>query len=413
MLKDLLETAQLTKGACAKIIGVSPRVLDEWIAGQKTIPAGYARSLSELFGTPVPALARRGELPSPTQMAGVWFRMREDRVSATDRTYVAVLRRLAHSCDQFECATTGSSPSMMWRNVFWGAKRKAMDETASPAEQGRIAARALRTERGLSQGATGIGSVFRQHLRHLGVLVVETPVPDSKIEGCSFYVQSGPQAIRPSIFANSFRSSWFHRNFVLCHEIAHLIFDAESEGASIDFKTEDESSIGSLSESVTEQRADAFAQEMLVPASVLRHVAQASGINWKRLEAEDLATLVAKLEVEARVILRAAVEGKFLDAEGAARAQTLDYRAHLEQLTERALPAMKYFGRHPEKKSDWLEKRTATAVGVPLYLPPSYVQAVVGAVERGTVSWSKGAELLMVDRRTFMERFGDRVPGIE
>jgi Zn-dependent peptidase ImmA (M78 family) len=410
MLNDLLEKTQLSRDACARIVGVSTRILDEWIAGQRRIPTGYARSLSELFGVPH-TVFQQHDGAAAEQMAGVWFRMREDRVakrvSSRDRTYVGVLRRLANHYDQFERATTGSSPSMMWHSVFADAKRNALSESSSPAEQGRVAARSIRTERGLSQGAVGIGSVFRQNLRKLGIVIVETPVAESKIEGCSFYVQSDKAIRRPCVFANSFRSTWFHRNFVLCHEIAHLIFDAESEGASIDFKVDEDP------DSVTEQRADAFAQEMLVPASVLRHTAQAAGIQWTSLKPEDLATLVAKIEVEARVILKAAVDSKLIDSEVAAAAQGYEIQTLLEQKTERALPATKYFHRFPEKRADQLEKRIATAAGVKLYLPSAYVQSVVEAMERGTISWAKAAELLIIDRDTFMERFGDRVPVVE
>jgi hypothetical protein len=39
-----------------------------------------------------------------------------------------------------------------------------------------------------------------------------------------------------------------------------------------------------------------------------------------------------------------------------------------------------------------------------------YVKAVVDAVGSGIVSWSKGAELLMIDRQTYLQRFGDQLP---
>lgn len=406
MLKNLLDTARLSKGACASIIGVHPSQFDEWLAGKKRIPTGYARILSAMLGVPVAALDPRADASAADQMPGVWFRLRDESITDRDRTYIALIRRLAHLYDQFEGAT--NSPSIVWRSAFASAEAEAFRVSASPAEQGRVAARALRAAGGLTKGASGIASVLRGHLRQLGLMIVETPVPRSKIEGCSFYVQSG-QAVRPCIFANTFSNTWFRRNFVICHETAHLVFDAMAAGASIDFATDEHSA----AESVAEQRADAFAQEMLAPANVVRHIGQAEGIDWKALTPDDLAVLVAKIEVEARLVLKAAVEANLIDVESAERARGFDIQSRLEQLTERALPAVKYLAMHESRRGDWLEKRTTNAAGVPLRLPTAYVRAVVDAVESGTINWSKGAELLIVDRDTFMDRFGDRVPAAE
>jgi Zn-dependent peptidase ImmA (M78 family) len=91
---------------------------------------------------------------------------------------------------------------------------------------------------------------------------------------------------------------------VILHELAHLIFDLGSEGAALDvFDTPPSKN------EISEQRAEAFAQETAAPREVLAHIAQSHGISWKSpLTAEKLAVLVAATHVEPRLIARAAVE---------------------------------------------------------------------------------------------------------
>ena len=93
-------------------------------------------------------------------------------------------------------------------------------------------------------------------LRTLGILVIESPVK-SAVEGCAFSVGSESGAT-PSVFANSYKSTWFRRNAVMMHEVGHAIFDLESEQISIDYKDES-------SDELKELRAQTFAQECLVP----------------------------------------------------------------------------------------------------------------------------------------------------
>lgn len=77
--------------------------------------------------------------------------------------------------------------------------------------------------------------MFRGNLRNKGILVIESSAQDSILEGCSFYV--GPSgAERPCVFANSYRTTWFRRNRILMHELAHAIFDVESDIATLDFE---------------------------------------------------------------------------------------------------------------------------------------------------------------------------------
>ena len=100
------------------------------------------------------------------------------------------------------------------------------------------------------------------------------------------------------------------------HELAHAIFDIESEAAAIDFRDE-------VSETdVKEVRAEAFAAETLVSSEMLRHLQSMLGLHWDALSVENLASLVAYSQVELKILLRSARDYGFIGAGLVERAQT-------------------------------------------------------------------------------------------
>lgn len=401
MLKQFLEAAELTPAQCAGALGVDVETFRSWLEDASSIPNLYGQALAAMLGITLTDL-RDTHRRSDDSVPAIWFRLRHENVTEADRTYVALIRRLAFLYDQFEQAM--QTPSVLWETIFQGV-RNATPETSSPREQGKRAAQVFRTTTGLQHGARGIGEVFRGNLRQMGILVVETPLPASKIEGCSFVVASPltQPGKRPCIFANTHANTWFRRNFVLLHEVCHLIFDDRSTGLSIDFADTN------VAHDVAEERADAFAQEMLVPTVVLKNEAQRNGIHWDSLDAEGLARLVAETHAEQRVVLRAARSEGLIEDEQYKRLLDASIAPTLSQMSERALTSIQYFKRFPEQKAT-LENRKTTIPSVTLRLPASYVKAVTEAAKLGTVSVGKAAEFLMIDRRTFATRFPDFVP---
>lgn len=412
MLQAVLQSVRLSQEACARLLGVTPSIVAEWAAGQRTMPASYARNLGGILGVSPESLLRetRGTVSDADLAPPIWFKLRDARLQDSDREYIALIRQLAFLIDQLETVT--NAPPVVWDSAF-SAIRTSIDRDAPPREQGRQAARVLRQERGLRQGASGIGLVLRGALRSMGIIVVEAPLHPSPLGGCSFYVAAtSPKRSRPCIFANTHSTTWFKRNAIIVHEVDHLIFDARSSGASLDFRdTDTVSALDSMAsdaaqEIISEERAEAFAQEMLIPGEVIRHTSK--GVHWRNATANDLASIVAATQVEQGMVVKAAVDAGLLDAIDAPRVRDLDISAILPTLTERALPAFQYFSRHPETKG-LLEKRL-TETTPSIRLPTTYVKAVIDAVAAGTIAWSKGAELLMVGRHTFQQRFGELIP---
>jgi Zn-dependent peptidase ImmA (M78 family) len=237
----------------------------------------------------------------------------------------------------------------------------------------------------------------------MGVLLIETPIPESQLEGCSFYIGS-PANERPCIFANIHNTTWFRRNVVLMHEVGHAIFDSESSGASLDFGgPEDESDF-------SEHRSQAFALEALIPIEVLRHTAQSHGIRWEAIQAQELARLVADTGVEQKTIITAAEEAELIDSELAARYRSMDIGSILRMLTDRALSTQEYIQKvGPTAAGNWVGKRTTTIPSRKLRLPSSWIRSVLQACSDNEISKGKAAEYLMIDEDSFEERFGSDV----
>ena len=193
------------------------------------------------------------------------------RVNRRGRECVVLIRQLGHYLNELENVTR--SRSVQWRSLFESI-REATDLQAAPREQGRSAAKMLREATSFGHGAKGNGEILQGVLRSLGVLVFETPIKDSHVEGCSFYVGT-QSAARPCVFSNTHHVNWFRRNMVLIHKVGHAIFESAFVGASLDFLDRTDSS------DPLELRAQAFAQECLIPKSVLVHIAQTNGISGR------------------------------------------------------------------------------------------------------------------------------------
>jgi hypothetical protein len=58
----------------------------------------------------------------------------------------------------------------------------------------------------------------------------------------------------------------------------------------------------------------------------------------------------------------------------------------------------------------WIARNRTTSLGTRrLRLPAGYVKQIIDAANAGEISVGKAAEMLMMDRYTFAERFGDSV----
>ncbi len=191
MLDRVLEATGLDAQACARLLGISPITFGEWLANQRPIPESYIVLLADILGVessvlrmPSKQAQRMGDLTP-----AIWYKFRGDKLTDADRECVVLIRLLGHFQNEIEDVT--GRKALGWKPLF-EAIRQSVDAQAPPSEQGRRAARFFRESAGLSQCATGIGNVFRGNLRRLGILIIESPIQESTVEGCSFYVGDGP-----------------------------------------------------------------------------------------------------------------------------------------------------------------------------------------------------------------------------
>ncbi len=405
LLQRLLSSAELNPDACATLLGISPKVFSEWLSGQSVIPESMVPMLSAVFSVAPERLNMSAKAAKYLDEADVtpqiWFKFRGPGLIDADREVVVLIRQLGHYLNELEEVTR--QKSVQWRSLF-DSIRATVDLQAAAREQGRMAARTFRQSTSLAHGANGSGEILRGMLRSLGILVIETPLKDSRIEGCSFFVGS-TNSPRPCAFANTYNVNWYRRNAVLMHEIGHSIFDA-FVGASIDFTS-------SEGNDAVEIRAQAFAQESLVPREVLHHIAQHYGIKWNALTAPALAQLVAETHVELRTVLAAAVDGGFVAPDSADELKRVDISTYLRQFSAHALSTEEYLEKIGSTGAEWIGKRTTTLPSRSIRLPIGYVKLVLDAYQNRQISLGKASEFLMIDEDDFKTRFSNIVNEVE
>lgn len=398
-MNPYLKVSGLEVSTCAGLLGYSPRLFQEWAVGQRAIPPSVAAHIASILGVSADDLLSPPRQPvDETEIEpAIWFKLRSQGLGPADRELVFLVRQLGTFYEELEqIRSQGGSSS--WKLAFEHV-RLAINAQAPPREQGRLAAQFFRRLREWNKGRSGIGEILRGSLRNLGILIVESPIADSKIEGCAFPVGISQ---RPCIFANTHGTTWFRRNAVILHELAHLIFDLPSEGAALDIyepvPARDE---------ISEMRAEAFAQEAAVPKEVLVHVAQRHGISWSSpFTANDLAVMIAETHVEPRLIVKAAIEGALLEPRQKESLLLLQTADRLKGLSDHALSTAEYLAKVGEEAELWSAKRNTTIPSRTLRLPVNYIKNVVEACEESLISVGRAAQLLMISEEQLSERFG-------
>jgi len=405
MLKQIIEATRLSPEFCASLLRVPAEQFREWMDGKRPIPQFVVPELSAILGVGEKSLLAQ----KPIRGAGggslapaIWFKLRTDKLTVADREFVGLVRRLGFLMAQLD-VVRGVRSSPAWRAVAQ-AVLEQVDRSAPPAVQGKEAAISFRAAANLEHGQTGIGDLIRPRLRQIGVVVIESPIPKSSLEGCCFAI--GPEGnLRPCVFANSFKSTWFRRNEILLHEVCHGIFDLENDPVSLDFR-EQPTDPSALSE----VRARAFAQETLVPRSLLVHYTNQLGLNWQCLNTHQIAELRAAVHVEQETLLCMAYESGFISEELYRQYSDYNCGSVLREISLHAWSTREFLRRQAGESPKWIAENRNTTVGArSLRLPAGYVQQVIDTLNTGEISRAKAAELLMLDRYSFEERFGNLV----
>jgi len=396
MLRDIIDARNLTEEFCAKLVGASTDHFKEWASGERPIPRFLIPELVSIFGVSREELRGDRVAVATENTGGVWFKLRrEGKCNTSDLEMIGLTRKLCFRVGQFS-ALMGQNPEA-YRDAFASALTAA-DSAESPEEQGRFAAQIVREEFGWTHGNTGIGEIIRQNLRQKGLVVVESPFRDALVEGCSFLTE-GPVSQMACLFVNIFGITWFRRNAVLLHELCHAIFDLGADSFSVDYQ-------GYSGEGSKELRAQAFAQECLVPRGVLIHYQNQFGIHWQSLTPKDLAQLIASCHASQNLILKAALDCKFIDSADFVRYSGFECSALLANLTTHLLSTKDYANTLSSKQRKWIYAKRFVEFGDGrLLLPAKYLQGVIQALNERRITVAKAAELTMMDRYEFQARF--------
>ena len=412
MFMSLLNDAGLSPTICAGLLDLDPVRFESWATGQRDLPGFIVPELASVLGVSQETLIQGKATKAPA----IWYKFRGEQIGDADRELVILVRRLGFYIHQLNSATGFASTK--WETDFAHIRTKLdAHKSDSPEIQGEKAADVFRSivDLGYSRAVndeqiSGAGDVIRGIVRSLGILLIEMPLAESSMDGCSFYVGDAGN-LTPCVFVNTYRQTWFRRNYVLAHELAHAIFDIDGEAALIDYRAPDKKTSVEKSEPpLKEARADAFARTLFSSKKVLSVFASKLGLKWDALSTRDLALLVAHSQVELRAVLRSALNCDLINAEQFAQYSKQSLKKELRTLTERVLTPPEFFKLHPEQAVWSNDLRSTTIPSRRLRLPVPYIMMVLQAIHNGMISDGKAAEMLMMDYEVFLDRFEPFLP---
>src|SRR5213080_2325340 len=120
MLQIVLDSAGLDAQTCAGLLGFSPTVFAEWLAGQRPIPDSVLPLLSAVFSVSpsvlrMPPKASKNITEADITPA-IWYKFRGPELVSADRECVVLIRQLGHYLNELEEVT--GQKSVQWKTLF-------------------------------------------------------------------------------------------------------------------------------------------------------------------------------------------------------------------------------------------------------------------------------------------------------
>ncbi|HEX4485252.1 MAG TPA: ImmA/IrrE family metallo-endopeptidase [Terriglobales bacterium] len=411
MLKQIIAATKLPSEFCASLVGVDLAQFSDWMEGRKPVPSFILPELSSVLGVREMDITASDGVKRPsaeTITPAVWYKLRDENLIDRDREMVGLIRKLGFFLGQLQQVR---GERLLEYSPLFGTVRNGVDKNLPPSAQGIQAARVFRGASSLQHGQSGIGELIRPYFRKIGLLLVESPLKGSKLEGCCFSVGSS-DTLTPCLFANSFGATWFRRNAVLMHELCHAIFDLEDDPVALDFIERSEGF--STQTLLNEARAQAFAQEALVPKTVLVQFTNKFGVKWSNLSANDIGRLIAETHVEQKLLLKAALDAGFITDEQRAGYEAISCSSEVKAYSTHALNTREYLKLRAEESPKWIGEYRNTDIGTrSLRVPVRYIDEVIKALNDGIITTGKAAEMAMMEKQTFVKRFRNLIQSPE
>ena len=119
---------------------------------------------------------------------------------------------------------------------------------------------------------------------------------------------------------------------------------------------------------------------------------------------------MASIHVEQDTLLRAAYEQSLISEDLFSQYSNYNVGSVLREISFHAWPTRDFLRQQAGESPKWIAENRNTTVGArSLRLPAGYVKQVIDTLNIGEISVAKAAELLMMDRYSFAERFGDLI----
>jgi HTH-type transcriptional regulator/antitoxin HigA len=304
-VKDELEARGWSQADLAEILGRTERTVSEIVTGKRSLTTEMARGLADAFGTAPQfwmnlevayqlsrskpnddTVARRARLyalaPIKEMVRRHWIETSENidvleqRVKAfldVDSLDAPVFKAVARS----PIEPTPSQCAWLARSRQLARMIQVAKFTKSSVDDASVKLRALLPS---AMEVRHVSKVLAEE----GIrLVIVEPLPHSRIDGASFWLDDRSPVVAMTLRFDRIDSFWF----TLMHEMAHV---KAGDRASLDENLVGDDSVRTEAKAESERRADTFAGEFLIRDSDFRNFVARVGPIYSRVKISGFAS---------------------------------------------------------------------------------------------------------------------------
>jgi len=383
-IKQLREANQYTQEEISRLLGIDRSKLSQVENGKLRVSNEELYRISRFFGQPLDYFFEEDIKPNKNLL---FFRAKGD-LNEDDFVHVKQCQEIAVSFTELE------------ELVFEEEPRPSFRTYSPPPEMhyASVAKAVAKRERSILNLGPKDQVPLRTILNKQGILVLEVPFQSETLDGFFFIHEK-----QPIVIANTHEKNPFSRNFVIAHELAHVLLDSSNYSLFCH-------SIFEESQVILEKRANSFANEFLLPEEGLD--IYFSELKYKKGREEvqkfDLYRLIDHFQLSREIIVnRLFHTGWISEKQRESFLGILGIAKDMERLGLRN----EYTRYYIEKKN---EQRSSTYTIFDM-LPDRYKDLARLAYMRSKITFSKLCEYLFLPKDEVSSLFGieKREPSME
>jgi Zn-dependent peptidase ImmA (M78 family)/DNA-binding XRE family transcriptional regulator len=302
-IKQLRDINNYTQEEVSRITGINRSKLSQVENGKMGISNEELYRISRLLGQPLEYFFEEEEKP----MSNVLLFRAKGSLDEEDLELVRNCQEIGINYDELEQLISEEEVRADFRTYSYPPNVPFY----------RVAKEVARKERQFLELNSGDPVPLRSILQGQGILVLEISFKSEILDGLFFIHDK-----RPVIIANAHNKNPFSRNFVIAHELGHVLMDSSSLSRFCNSIEE--------SEEVAEKRANFFSNEFLIPEDGLQiYFAECGYTKGKsKIQKYDLYHLVDHYQLSREIVLNRLLftgwisedeRGDFMEIEGIAR----------------------------------------------------------------------------------------------